>query len=46
MDKNRLKKRKIKEDGSFESKDTELLGVPLVKKDEWCKNKGDKDNAP
>ena len=46
MDKNRMKKRKVKEDGSFESKDTELLGIKLVKQDEWCKNKPNKDEKP
>lgn len=46
MEKNRMKKRKMKPDGSFETKDTELLGIALIKKDEWCKDKGDKDSQP
>lgn len=46
MDKNRMKKRKVKEDGSFESKDKDLLGIPLVKQDEWCKNAPKKDEKP
>jgi len=46
MDKNRMKKRKLKEDGTFDGKDDNLLGVKLVKKDEWCKNKPDKDDKP
>lgn len=47
MDKNRMKKRKVKEDGSFEiAKDDSLLGIKLIKKDEWCKNSGNKDEKP
>jgi len=46
MDKNRMKKRKNKEDGTFDGKEDNLLGVKLVKKDEWCVNKPDKDDKP
>jgi len=41
-----MKKRKLKEDGSFDGKDDNLLGIKLHKKDEWCKNKGNKDDKP
>ena len=41
-----MKKRKLKDDGSFDSKEDALLGVKLVKKDEWCKNKPNKDEKP
>ena len=46
MDKNRMKKRRVKEDGTYESKDDALLGIKLVKKDEWCKNKPNKAEKP
>ena len=47
MDKNRMKKRKTKPDGSFESTDDALLGVKLHNKEDWCKDKGvDKDKTP
>jgi len=42
-----MKKRKLKDDGTFESKDADLLGVKLHNADDWCKDKKpDNDKGP
>ena len=46
MDKNRMKKRALKEDGSFTTTEKSLLGISLVKPGEWCKDAPNKDEKP